>query len=220
MTDVLQPSPQTDAAAGTRTERNDAPGALRMTFEEFMAWDPETGRAEWVDGEVVLMSPASFDHQLLVFFLAKLLDAFVEPRGLGQVVIAPFLMRLANRPSGREPDILFVAAEHADRIKPTYLDGPADLVVEVLSPDSETRDRVDKLQEYEAAKIPEYWQVDLLRKDAYFFLLGEDGRYHLNVADTDGIYRSRAIEGFRLRVDWLWRRPLPKLEDALRELPA
>ena len=57
MTDVLQPSPQTDAAPGPPAERDTAP--LRMTFEEFMAWDPGTGRAEWVDGEVVLVSPAT-----------------------------------------------------------------------------------------------------------------------------------------------------------------
>ncbi len=44
MTDVLQPSSQTDAVTGRRAEDGAAP--LRMTFEEFMAWDPETGRAE------------------------------------------------------------------------------------------------------------------------------------------------------------------------------
>ena len=212
MTDVLRSSSQTDDPASVT-----AP--LRMTFEEFMAWDPESGRAEWVNGEVVLVSPASLGHQHLIFFLAKLLDAFVEPRGLGQIIMAPFLMRLAQKPSGREPDIMFVATEHVDRLTETSLNGPADLVVEVLSPDSETRDRVDKLQEYEAAQIPEYWIFDRLRSEAFFFRLGTDGRYHLAPVDQDGIYHSQLLEGFRLRVDWLWRRPLPTLAEALRELP-
>jgi len=212
MTDVLRPSRQTDDPASV-------PVPLRMTFDEFMAWDPECGRAEWVNGEVVLVSPASLGHQLFIFFLAKLLDPFVEPRALGQVIMAPFLMRLAQKPSGREPDIMFIAAEHFDRLTETCLNGPADLVVEVLSPDSEIRDRVDKLQEYEEAGIPEYWLFDRLRSEAFFFRLGADGRYHLAPADQDGIYHSQVLEGFRLRVDWLWRQPLPTLSEALRELP-
>jgi hypothetical protein len=61
---------------------------------------------------------------------------------------------------------------------------------------------------------------DQLRRDAFFFLLGDDGRYHLTVADRDGIYRSRILPGFLLRVDWLWRRPLPDPAEALRELPS
>jgi Uma2 family endonuclease len=220
MTDVLQPSPQTDAEAGSAPARGDASAPIRMTFDEFMAWDPETGRAEWVNGEVILVAPAAAEHQDLVVFLIWLLADYIVPRRLGRLFSAPFLMRLPNRPSGREPDLLFIAAEHADRVKSTYRDGPADLVIEVLSPDSERRDRVDKLQEYEAAGIPEYWLFDPLRKDAFFFLLGEDGRYHLSVADQDGIYCSRVLDGFRLKVDWLWRRPLPALANALAELPA
>jgi Uma2 family endonuclease len=191
-----------------------------MTFEEFLAWNPESGRAEWVDGEVVLVSPASGDHQFLVIFLVELLAPIIRARGLGLLLTAPFLMRLPNRPSGREPDILFLATEHAARYKQTFLDGPADLVIEIISPDSETRDRADKLREYEEAGIPEYWMFDPVRRDAYFFLLGDDGHYHLAVADKDGIFASRVLSGFRLRVDWLWRRPLPDPVEALRELPA
>jgi len=233
MTDVLQPqAPSGEAAGSVGASGVDAPTAAgpakeatvqaptHMTFDEFMAYDPETGRAEWVDGEVLLVSPAASDHQFLVGFLYRLLSDWVESHELGFVLLAPLLMRLANRPSGREPDILFVTAEHADRVKPTYLDGPADLVIEVVSPDSEARDHVDKRNEYEAAKIPEYWVLDRLRQNAFFYLLGDDGYYHPAPIDQDGIYRSRVLEGFRLRVDWLWRQPLPKLAEALRELPA
>ncbi len=191
-----------------------------MTFNEFMAWDPESGRAEWVDGQVIWIPPSTSDHQLLLGFVARLVAGFDESERLGEVIIAPFVMWLPRTPSAREPDILYVASEHLDRLKETHLDGPADLVIEIVLPDSQTRDLVEKLNEYEAAKIPEYWVLDRLRQNAYFYLLGEDGHYHLTHADDDGIYRSRVIEGFRLRVDWLWRQPLLKLADALRELPA
>lgn len=78
---------------------------------------------------------------------------------------------------GREPDLLFVAQEHLDRLQETYLDGPANLVVEVVSPESLARDRGAKFVEYEAGGVPEYWLLDPLRRWAEFYCLGEDGRY-------------------------------------------
>ena len=185
------------------------------TFEQFLAWCDEDTRAEWVDGEVVLMSPARLDHQDVLRFIARLVSAFVEAHGLGFVYFAPVLMRLPTRPSGREPDLLFVAGHHAHRLRDTYVDGPADLVVEIVSPDSEERDRVDKLGEYEAAGIPEYWLIDLPRREAVFYRRGQDGRYRSTALDPDGSYRSRVLPGFRLHVAWLWQRPLPRVADVL-----
>ena len=48
----------------------------RMTYEEFLDWLDEDTFAEWVDGEVVFMSPATFGHQDLVIFLSALLRHF------------------------------------------------------------------------------------------------------------------------------------------------
>lgn len=124
--------------SGTLTSHLETPGAavapaVRMTFEEFLAWTHEDIRAEWVDGEVIIMAPSNLDHQDLLDFLNDLVKTFARARGLGRVFFAPVLMRLPNRPSGREPDLLFVATAHADRLCETYVDGPADLVVEIVS---------------------------------------------------------------------------------------
>lgn len=54
----------------------------------------------------------------------------------------------------------FVASEHLDRLKETYLDGPADLVVGIVSPDSVGRDRGEKFYEYAQGGVPEYWLID------------------------------------------------------------
>ena len=191
-----------------------------LSFEEFLAWAREDVRAEWVDGQVILMSPNSADHQLISGFLYRLLAHMVETRGLGLLLYAPFLMRLPTRPSGREPDLLFLASEHMDRFRETYIDGPADLVVEIVSPDSDERDRVEKLAEYETAGIPEYWLVDPLRQEARFYVLGADGRYHAASVDAEGFYRSTVLAPFRLKVAWLWQRPLPAVGGLLREIGA
>src|SRR5215208_6378733 len=86
-----------------------------VSFEEFHDWLDGNTRAEWVDGEIILMSPSNNEHQFVLNFLNRLMTAFVEEHGLGWVYLPPFLMRLATRPSGREPDLMFLAAEHGDR---------------------------------------------------------------------------------------------------------
>jgi Uma2 family endonuclease len=188
-----------------------------MTFEEFLEWTNEHMFAEWVDGEVIEMSPVSFSHQDIADFLAALLRHFAEAKGLGKVLTAPFLMKLDTRPSGREPDIVFIAGERSDRLKRVFLDGPADVAVEVISPDSQTRDRREKYYEYEKAGVREYWLIDPTRKQAEFYELGKDGVYSAVIIGDDGLFHSQVIEGLWLKVDWLWQEPLPTLMSVLRE---
>jgi Uma2 family endonuclease len=189
----------------------------KITYEKFLEWADEDTWAEWVDGEVILMSPASVVHQNLADFLAALLRLFVEARSLGMVLSAPFQMRLGARPSGREPDVVFVARERLDHLHSVYLDGPADLAIEVISPDSRARDRGDKFYEYEQAGVRECWLIDPLRKQAEFYRLGVDGIYAAVPIGDDRVFRSTVLEGLWLKVDWLWQDPLPPLMSVLKE---
>jgi len=190
----------------------------KMTFDEFLAWCDEDTRAEWVNGEVEMASPVNKRHSDIGAFLATLLRLYVRRKQLGRVDNAPFLMRLPDVPSGREPDILFIRREHLDRLRETYLDGAADLVVEIISPESIGRDRGEKFVEYERAGIAEYWLIDPDRRRAEFYRLDARGMYRLIEPDAQGIYRSDVVEGFWLRVDWLWQEPLPLEEEVLREI--
>lgn len=177
------------------------------TWEEFLAERDEDTHAEWVDGQVILMSPASSDHQLLKVFLVQVLGLYLEQHPQGLILDAPFLMRLPTRPSGREPDILFIAQERMSLLQPSFLDGAADLVVEIISPESDERDRGAKFIEYEAAGVREYWLIDPLREEAMFYQLTPQGRYRLALPSPDGVYYSAVITGLWLRVEWLWQRP-------------
>ena len=102
----------------------------KLTFEEFLE-RPEGEFSEWVDGRLLRMS-VDTDHEDITSFLVAILRIFVETRRLGRVLAAPALMRLADRPSGREPDVMFVVKANAARIAKKYVDGPADLAHIVL----------------------------------------------------------------------------------------
>lgn len=195
-----------------------APPAGKMTFEEFLNWADEDTWAEWVEGKVVVVSPASDRHQNLVGFLNTVLRLFVESRALGAIRSAPFAMHLPNVQRVREPDLLFVRQEHVARLKENFLDGPADLVVEVTSASTIHIDRGSKYVEYEAGGVTEYWLIDPDRQQAEFYRLGADRHYHLALPDTTGIYHSEVIPDFWLRVDWLWQEPLPMAEAVAMEI--
>jgi len=178
----------------------------RMTYEQFLQWDGDNQHVEWVNGEVVPMTPISDEHNLLSTYLIRLLGEFVEHFGLGQIRTDPFQMKTGPDLPGRAPDILFVTRRRANLIRKTYLDGPADLVIEIISPDSRTIDRVTKFREYEQGGVREYWLLDPERRRAEFYRRGRDGRFRLIQLGDDGIYRSAVVRGLWLHIDWLWAR--------------
>lgn len=96
------------------------------------------------------------------------------------------------------------------RLKKTHLAGPADLVVEVITPGSQSVDRGEKYYEYEAGGVREYWLIDPVRKQAEFYLLGRDRQYHL-APIKDGKFHSVVLKGLWLKVAWLWQSPRPSV---------
>mgnify|MGYP000626432360 CR=1 FL=1 len=189
-----------------------------VTFEEYLAWLDEDIVAEWVDGEIVVLALPSDQHQRLVKFLAHLLDTYLNFRPIGEVFIAPFPMWFVagGRERAREPDLLYIESAHFERNRQTHLAGPADLVIEIVSSDSVSRDRGDKFVEYEAAGIREYWIVDPRRRSADFYQLGGDGTYSRWLLDAEGWYHSVVLPGLKVKEAWLWQEPLPGPLDLIR----
>jgi Uma2 family endonuclease len=186
-----------------------------ITYEEFLEWADEDTYAEWVDGKVEFMSPASTPHQRALLFLARLFAEWLERHEAGEVLVAPFPMRLRDIRRGREPDILVLFKDTASRLQRNYLDGSADLVVEIVSPESVQRDWQDKYAEYEAAGVREYWIIDPDPRRANFFVHGDAGRFEPATPNEEGRYDCRAVPGFWINVGWLWQEPLPTLRQVL-----
>src|SRR5579883_2063621 len=165
--------------------------ARRVSFDEYLAWGGEEN-VEWQNGEIISMAPASMQHEDLFLFLTHLMRAYVRKHDLGKVLGSRFVMKLNAQRRGREPDIMFVSKERLHLLKKNYLDGAADAVVEIVSPESVGRDRGEKFVEYEAAGVREYWLIDPERRQAEFYRLGEDGRYRF--VAVDDVFRSEVIE--------------------------
>ena len=189
----------------------------RMTEQEFVDWCDDKTHAEWVDGEVIVMSPVSDLHGDLNSWLTSLVRLFIEQKDLGVVRGPEVQIRLASQRRRREPDLLFVAKDRTEILHPNHVEGAPDLIVEIVSPESVSRDWREKYLEYETGGVREYWVIDPLAKRAEAYTISEDGRYRA-LAEVEGKIASVVPPGFYIRPQWLWQRPLPKVVDALRKM--
>jgi Uma2 family endonuclease len=134
---------------------------LQGTWTESEYFALETNRrVEFSHGFIEFLPMPKLLHQRIASFLYNALRAFVLGMGLGEVHYSGVRVRLWPG-KFREPDVLFMHVDHADRMTEEYWEG-ADLVMEVVSSGNEDRrrDLKTKREEYALAGIPEYWIVD------------------------------------------------------------
>ena len=121
---------------------------------------------------------------------------------MGEVITAPLPVRLWPGKI-REPDILFVAKEHSNRIDEKVY-GVPDLVVEVVSPSTERTDRVEKFKEYEKAGVREYWIVDPDKKIVEIYGLRGSQYMLLGRYNSLQTASSEILKGLNVKVEELF----------------
>ncbi|CAN5780601.1 hypothetical protein BH10CHL1_BH10CHL1_30630 [soil metagenome] len=190
-----------------------------MSYEQFLSEIDENIHAEWVNGETIIFLPPNSRHQDIAGFLYALLRNYIKFFHLGQIFSAPYEMKVTPDSNAREPDILFVTKANLARISEKKLEGPADLLIEIISPESAARDRSDKFYEYQDVGVCEYWLFDPRprRERADFWILDDNGLYGPVPLDQ-GIYRSTVLPNFWLNVNWLWQDKLPDPLSALARI--
>ena len=133
------------------------------TFADCLTW-PENERIELIDGEAVMMSLPSTVHQKISGELFRQLANFLEGKKC-EVFSAPFGVRLFEKDGDSpenvdtmvEPDISVICDR--DKLDRHGCKGAPDLIVEILSPSTQRRDRLIKLELYQRAGVREYWLV-------------------------------------------------------------
>jgi Uma2 family endonuclease len=182
--------------------------ATGVSFEEYLE-RYAADHCEWVGGTVIKMSPIHDFHDVIVRYLAILFETYFELRPIGLIRQDPFLMRLPAINVSREPDIQVILSSNPHELTPTYMNGPADICIEVVSPESVSRDHGEKLSEYEKGGVGEYWIMDYLHRECRFFRLNAEGQYVRISEDVDGNYTTPLLPGLVLHVLTLWQANLP-----------
>ena len=156
-------------------------------------------KAEFIEGEVVIHSPANNRHLEVSNFLSRLLSIYVDKYDLGSVKTEKALMRLSR--NDFEPNICFFRKEKTATFQNKTLHFPApDFIVEILSDTTEKRDRGVKFKDYALHGVMEYWIIDAEAEIIEQYLL-EGDQYVLHKKTNDGSISSRAVEGFTIPVN-------------------
>lgn len=166
--------------------------------EAFYDWMTPDVKAEFINGEIVVQSPAKKRHTVASMNLSALLSTFVEMNDLGFVGAETVLVSLTR--NDYLPDICFFDREKAATIEPEQVKYPApDFVVEILSPSTADVDRGVKFEDYAAHKVAEYWLVDPEFETVEQHIL-ENDRYKLLLKVNSGSLASKTVQGFIIPV--------------------
>lgn len=166
--------------------------------ERFRSEMDDSLKSEFINGEIIVHSPAKYAHTHVVGRLLVLLQTFVNSRRLGDVQFEKALIGLTR--NDYEPDICFWTTLRSQAFVADQMIFPApDFVCEVLSPSTESRDRGVKFEDYAAHGVREYWIVDADQKFIEQYTLAGD-HFDLLGKFTSGAIRSRVVEGFEMMV--------------------
>jgi Uma2 family endonuclease len=170
------------------------PAALKFTYEDY-ALLPEDRRYEVIDGELFLTPAPTTFHQIVKRRIVRLLEDFAEPQDLGTILDAPCDVILSQN-DVLQPDILFVSAARASIVGEKYVAGAPELVIEVLSPSTETRDRVAKAKRYATFGVREMWLVNPEAKTIEVLVNSEEGFRTQALYGEAETVRSVVLPGF------------------------
>ena len=168
-----------------------------LTYEDLIDTPHGDGkRYEILGGELFVSAPPSKRHAWISFQLALRLAEYVEQRALGVVFHAPVDVRLTHN-DVVVPDVIFLSTARRHLFGEQRIDGAPDLVVEVLSPSTRSRDLTAKLQLYAQTGVQEYWIVDQVTATVTLYWRAPHGSYELISSESDRV-RSRVVPGFEL----------------------
>lgn len=156
----------------------------------------EAHKAEFINGEIVVHSPAKLRHSLARKHLTMLLTTYAQKHHLGLIGDEKLLVTLTR--NDYEPDICFFTAEKAQGFSLDQMKFPApDFVVEVLSSSTEAVDRGVKFADYALHGVREYWLVDADQETVEQYVLA-DATYTLYAKIRQGSIQSQQVAGFEI----------------------
>jgi Uma2 family endonuclease len=169
--------------------------AQRNRFYEEMV---EGQKAEFINGEIIVHSPAKLQHIEVKDNLYQLLQTYVRLHQLGRVMGEKALCVFPR--NDYEPDVCFFTREQALSFQPRQLKFPPPaFIAEVLSDSTEQTDRGEKFQDYQAHGVGEYWIIDPEAEVLEQYLLRE-GKYELALKSGSGDVRSIVVTGFLIPI--------------------
>ncbi len=177
---------------------------IKFTYEDYKSLpESEVKRYELVGGELEMVPAPDWFHQSILRALFKLLDQYVEERGLGEVRFAPLDVVLSEE-DVVQPDLLYIARERLGLVREGAVQGAPDLIVEILSPATAQRDRTYKRTLYARHGVKEYWLVDPDSQTVEVLTLGARGYRRAGLYQREATLESPLLPGLQIPLDQIF----------------
>lgn len=134
-------------------------GRLKLNYEDYQVLPDDGKRYEILTGDLVVTPAPTPRHQSISKEIEFYLVTCLEKKGAGKVFDAPIDVVFAEDTIA-QPDILFIVTERLNIIGERFIQGPPDLIIEILSPSTRRRDMRTKSVLYAQFNVPHYWVVD------------------------------------------------------------
>jgi Uma2 family endonuclease len=175
-----------------------------FTYADYLKWEtPE--RYEIINGEAFMMASPTVEHQAILRKILVKLDAFLSGKPC-EVFSSPLDVRLFPEDDHSDdtvvqPDILVVC--DTSKLSKGSVDGPPDLVIEILSPSNTQKLMFLKFESCLNAGVREYWVLNPEQKKAQVHILHE-GRYISSAYKKDAVIQASILPPFSLDLETLW----------------
>jgi Uma2 family endonuclease len=151
--------------------------STKFTHADLLAMPEDGKRREIIEGELFVTPSPNLTHQRISRRIELALANYLEAHPIGEIFDAPMDVILSDF-DVLEPDLLIVLNEHHEILK-TWVEGTPDLVIEILSATTSSRDRGSKLKAYARHGVTEYWIVDPDQRVIEVYRLGRE-KYRLS----------------------------------------
>jgi len=171
-----------------------------VTYDDYANMPDDGNRYEIADGRLELMSPGPSGHHQVIS--KAMYDAIKETSSRDYVILTAPLDVILSEIEVRQPDLVIVHRSRKSIIARRGIEGAPDVVVEILSPSTRRRDKLDKMKAYAKYQVPEYWIVDPDSYTLELYLLRESGDYGLkDVFGADELIISPALTCLNFTMD-------------------
>jgi Uma2 family endonuclease len=184
-----------------------------ISEQEFWEISNEDTNFELIDGVLIIHSPASTEHEEIFTYLMKILGFYLEEAEIGKVFGSRLVMRLSPK-WNPEPDLMIVLRDNFHKIQPTKIEGPADIVIEILSKSTRDIDLNKKLPFYLQSGVKEVWLIDPDRKE--FSIHWSDSDLLITKDHTE--LPSKLISELKFNPNWLWDRERFPSNSVIKEI--
>ena len=148
---------------------------MKLTYNDLLLFPEDGKRHELIDGEHYVSPSPIMPHQQIAGNLHWLLRSYLESHPLGRVFFAP-LDVFFSQFDVVVPDLLYLSHERAAQaVTDKYVEQCPELVIEIGSPSTRSRDETTKLRLYERAGVTEYWIVDPRTASVRLYRRADDG---------------------------------------------